>query len=536
MIRPLIATAPSESAYAELDLLDKSTVRWGSPVDLDIRTPAFHGATQLTKRAVQRRIVFDCLGLTVSDWEQLWKWKHDRTRLRPFPGYGEHTVLYHAMQRANPWDSDDIGTQIGPAPGAFTETWKTNSGNHTYVGEDGLIHLAGANVPRYQAGAFGMRGLMMTSEKYQFLPVSHPTAIWPVWSSGAGSPTFAVTNNMASIVSGLDDTMEVTAAQNESVIMAITSGAGFSYAGKLSFQIWIRGSGTIEVATTGPVASSGNVELDGSWQRIVLEDLTKVAGTWSCQVYARSTNGAVFFLGPMQLEDNYEATSYIHNVHGTNPCECYTTGVEWASPFRVPDLRGSIFLGFQHGRALTNNNVNQWIVHQENTSPNRFGVGYRGQTALENYWVQLQTSSAAWNANGTIAEGADVLLGGTWDYDEIALYINGDQKATQAVTGVQRNNDGLNLADPEINDWAHPKPLSLIRIDDVAHSEADMELESERWTDAEHRPWVVACEGRDFDITQIEGGVVPGNPSEYRGRVTLTEQNAHEESITGEPF
>lgn len=541
MIRPTIKTAPGVTPYAEIDLIDKATCHWAPPIDNDIKTTNFKGHLTRSTRSIQRVIVFDCLGLTADDAQQLESWEKNRVRVRPFANYGRHTTFYSCFQRADEYTYNALRNQIGPDPSAWTETVLTGSADICRLDDNGKFYKVAASTPRFTAGPFGMHGIVSDMRFYQYWERSHPSAGYPLWSAKSGSPTVTLVQDLDSIVDG--ETYLCFANMATSAVIRQVSPVGIiNDVGPHSFCVWVKGVGqffprVLNATTQAVIANGALVTMDGSqWARLSIEDFTKPAGVnYDFEIWCISALGGMIFLGPQMLSDTqYNSDLYFHNMSLLTVRKAMGT-CEWASPYRNPDLAGSVYWAFKWPHVNLSNNANQWWFHQENTSPNRFGAMYQGSANR----ILFQKNSASISHDSPVApptdDDGDCIAAATYDLSAIKLFLNGALVGTNSSPGREIVKDGLNLGDPEINTNGMTKPLAFLRIDAECHSESTVINNLNAYVDDEQRVWMTACEGRDFEIRGMALDTVEGNPDQFKGQVALVEVYSHYTQTIEEP-
>lgn len=523
MIRPFISTGPREATFETLDLLDKASVRWGEPIDNDVRVVNWKGHVTRIKKTVQRVIAFDCLGLTNNDAELLERWQKNRTRLRPFAGYGSDTVLYMSLQRAN--IDGEIECQIGPAPDTQQARFVSGTANNTYIGDDEKIYLLDADRFRFERIVLTkMHGLVLNDRVTQKFIRSHPLTGFPLWAAKTGSPTITLVDATPAHPALVDGEAKLTRIDMPASSTAYQSELLSGETGPHSAQFWVSGSGIISIdirdsATQVVKRTSGNITLDGKgWIQVRLDNVTKGVSDAYEFVITAVAFPAVVFCAAQQLEDRGLSNPYIHNeslfaVQAEHPL------LEWTT-FQTPQGAGSLFVVCSIPRRRSDEAANRWVIHQENTSPNRWGFKF---TPAGNYEFQLDTKTCAAGYT-TGQEGLLACYGVSYDTVDLRIFENGTKENTQTINSLEIVKAGLNLGDPEINRTAARSKLAIIRIDSRKLTDTEQEYLADQWIDYDARAWTWACEGREFEIGSMALRTVDGNPDQYAGTVVLVEQ------------
>jgi len=473
---------------------------------------------------MKRVIEFDCDGLSSSDAEQLERWQKNRSRVRPFAGYGEDTILYMSPQRAN-YDGS-FECQIGPDPDTISSSMATGTASFSRRGSDGLLYLLDDNELRFEKCSFskapGLNGIRLNDRHYQHFIRSHPETGFTLWSTKTGSPTLSIVD-YPSVVSGQTKVTKILMSAGDKV-RQVESLIGDT--GTKSAFFYLKGNGyvTVDVRdfTTQVVKVSDALQLsDHEWTQVVLEGFTKASGDAYEFVISASTDCLVYS-SAQQLEDQQTVNPYIHNM-SLSVVRGNHTGITW-NDFQVPET-GSIF-AFVVKPSVNGDSSNRWIVGQENTNPNRFGFRTRASDGL----LQLHKGTKTVSGTYTQLPGGQLsLVAACWDIADYRTFYEGTKTGTSAaILTTESIKAGLNIGDPEINFRCHSGNIAMIRIDSRKLTDAQMEVESDKWADSETYLWTLACEGRDFEIKSLALRTREGDATEYSGRVILQEVYSYE--------
>jgi len=528
MIVPTIKTAPGETPFAEVSLLDKATVRLRTPIDNDIRLTNFVGSLTRVKRSIQRVLTFDCLGLTTDDATQLERWRNNRTRVRPFANYGEKTVLLSHFERKRTID-DAIVPEIGDEP-TFTESVGSTA-LATYEADDGLLYTVPTDMPRYEVGAYGMKGILVESRARQLMTQSHPTSGTLVFAIKVGAPTLAASSDIPRKVSGFADMLKVSGQSGDEVSATVTGNATSA-----ALSIWLAGYGVVKVevynkTTATLLDDTGNFFLAPDWTRYDIDGLTKGSGD-EFEIVIVVGVDSVFYVGPIMFAgDQLVVQQYIHNTTGSIQ-QKETTAVSWPG-FRIPEFACTLYVLTLTPRGSSPlPNASNWICHKKNSvSPDRWGLRFSSPGGTESVYFVKRTTSPDTDVDfaRTVGTHAATLIAVSYDLTNLKIYENGAHKATQALGfPVDITLDGLFLGDSEINNQACNTPISFIRIDKEMHDDTLVAQNSQLYTDEEQRVFTLACQGRDFEIKELDLRTVEGNPDQHKGTVTLVEVHSHE--------
>lgn len=531
-VHPILKTAPTESKWGEIDLLDKAEVYLLDPVDNDVITRNYKGQQDRNLRSVQRRIAIRTKGLTLEDAELLQSWLNNRTRVRPFANYGEKTIFYQCFQRADA--QGQPGAQVGPAGTAFAHTFVSTEGNATFINDAGKIVKVDEDVPRYEPSAFGMRGIMVeTGPKYQHFYYTHPNASGGnLWSGRTGSPEIAASTTVESIVEGETQVTRVRLDNTESVWRS-SPGSGVMHtdtSGVYSAHVWVKGIGDVDVNLLDHAfgtKKSQSVTLSGEWEEVRLEAASKtVIGAWSIEIEATGAGGALFFIGPSGMYNLIHIESHIHNENVASVVELNAPVIEY--PVHIPDLEATVYAGI--------------LQPSKTLSREEFYICNKGATWNTAFYMYMSTSaSAAWRFgkrdsstcafNSTVDEGAGFILAGSYGYATKRIYENGAYKDDGAMPippsfGFDDFHLGNLDATPPNNGGI--RNVAFLRIDEGQASDAEVLAQAQLYTDPEQLFWVLRCEGRNFEIEAADTRIVEGNPDRFQGMIILREVYSYE--------
>lgn len=528
-VYPIIKTAPTEAAYAEINLADKSEVFLLNPVDNDVLSASWRTHRTRTLKSMQRRIGFRCLGLTLADTEQLQKWYNNRVRLRPFGNYGQHTKFYQAFQRAT--DDGQVGAQIGTV-GTFAHDFVTSPTNRylTYLSPSGVLVTVPEDTPRYEPAAFGMNGILIESRRYNYFWRSHPQTGDSLWSISSGTPIITLIDEQSIV----DIEAKLTRLQFASTerVEAETPSSGPLYtasSGSYTGSIWVKGMGTIKLhmlQNGTPVNDSGNVVLTGAWQRIETPRHIKTAGSVPLGLEIEAMSAGIVFVGPIQIEDTHHVQSYIHNVTGTDEDEIDAVTQEITAT--VPDIAVTVYVGLvMPPLHVDDDDETQWVFRRW-TSSAYFGMLIKSNDqsgAISNVAFFKRNASDSVGYVSTLSGGEDVVLAGSYGAAGLTIYENGVLKNTEAWTAdpTQLGHTSFFLGDTESSNAGVKTPLAFLRLDDITHTDAEVLANSRLYTDPDNAFWTTRCEGRNFEIESFEPRTVEGNPDQFRGDLILRE-------------
>lgn len=534
-VHPILKTAPTESKWGEIDLLDKAEVYLLDPVDNDVITRNYKGQQDRNLRSVQRRMAIRTKGLTVDDAELLQQWYNNRTRVRPFANYGERTIFYQCFQRADAQGAPS--RQIGPAGTAFAHTFVSTEGNATYINDAGKIIKVGENVPRYEPCAYGMKGIMVeTGPIYQNFPYTHPNATGGVlWSTrGVGTPEIAASTTVESIVDGETQVTRVRLDNGEGV-MRSTPGSGTMWSdtsGVYSAHVWVKGIGDVDVLLLDHALAtkkSQAVTLSGEWEEVKLEAAVKSAtGAWSIEITATAASGALLFIGPSGMYNWYRIESHIHNEHGVNEVQLNAPVIEY--PVHVPDLEATIYACIAQP-SKTLDRQEYFILNNGATWNTSFYIEMGTSGSPTWYLAKRDSGTAAFVP--TVDAGDPLIIAGSYGLSTKRIYENGTYKDDAAMPvppsfGFDDFHLGNLDSTPPNNGGI--KNVAFIRIDEGKATDAEILAQAQLYTDEEQRFWTLRCEGRNFEIEAAEVRMVEGNPDRFQGTIVLREVYSYESS------
>ena len=530
---PKISTAPNVQPFATADLTDQTTVSFGSPIVNDLIQKNHRGVRSTVKRSIQRVLIFDVLGLTVANKLQLDEWKGNRVRLRPFANYDASTILYHSFQRASVIDGK-IGFQIGEEPTHSAAELSGQQGQWSYIKDNGDIQVVADGTPKYQRGPWEAHGFQpYATETANYVP-THPITGNHVFATiHSGTPTHAeVDYGDSPVVRSNGVRMEKTAhlvgatALDEIRTVTLTSVSGTIH----SWFVYIKGAGQITVR----VVKNSSVELgthqqtlDGTWQRFDVEDITKLAGD-SYTFHIRFDTPGQCFVGPFGLTSNNEGKNagYIHAETGT-ATQMDVSEIQFPN-LRFPDAQYTMSCGVR--TPLSTIIGNRWPIHKDQTTAlYRIGLAWSGVQPRWNFHHMDNTQIATFNS--VLGYGVDVVIAGCQDPTDMRLFENGikmDTNVTPFVGAVELK--GIHIADGESNGAG--MQVGWVRVDRIKHTDAEILAQAALYTDPEARVFTLACEGRSFEIGNMNLIPLEGNPDQYDGVVQLIEVDSVEQSTT----
>ncbi len=538
---PIIKTAPGQSPFAEVDLTGKTLVSFANPVVHDIRRRNYRGIRKTVKHTIQRVLIFDQLGVTLSDKAQLDEWKGNRIRVRPFANYGKHTILYHSFQRSSVIGKK-VGFQIGEEPTFAMPENTGQQGQWSYLTDQGDLQVVVVDTPLYERGPWDAHGIMgQVRATIDAIP-THPIAGNRVFDTAAvGVPTSVEATYGESLVIRADGTREPVTAHVQGLTATdtirtttYTSVTGTTH----SFFVYVKGTGQVTVKVfknwppSGPGVLLGSTQktLDGTWQRFDVENVTKLAGDNYTFHITFDTPGQ-FFVGPFNLTTAVigKNQAYIHAIAGT-ATQMSTARLRYVN-LRWPDAQATVYVGLR--QPLSTVLANIWCIHKNIASPDRMGIVYRGDLTQWSFQKNDTTQLVAFTT--AKAGGSDVVIAGCYDRVDMRIFEDGVKKNTKS-TGIiiESTITGIHVAaDDELNQAG--MQVGWVRVDSVKATDAEILAQAALYSDAEARAFTLACEGRDFEIERLDLEPTEGSPDEYQGEMVLLEVSSNDQATTEEP-
>lgn len=520
-----IKTAPSESVYEELDLVDVAEPEMLSPVSMDVELQLYDGDINLIERAMQSRIRLKLIGATSAQIEQFEKWQHERTFLRLNGNYGERTIFYNSFQRPRIF-TGEIGAQIGTNP-TLDRDFTTVQGDATYIGDDGKFHIVPDDYPRYQESCYGMKGLLVESASENLMVRTHPQSGNLLWTLHTGTPTINWSTYFESPVvdpSMTDGTAVISMAVGDLVYHLSNT---TSTTGDHSYFVYVRGWGQIRVRAykngSTHVVSSNGVNLDPEeWTRIELRAIALTSSDYVQMRIECLSATAYFFVANDQLEPLPYHTSYMHNITANGKC------IKEMDEVALTNLKnlsggGTFIMGLKHPGFLTPfPSTSHWFLGDANET-------FKLQYQINLFTQYFQKKSAGLNANyiSAITPGTEMIIAGSYNKDWITIYENGVEKDESAYGGVAHSIGTTLYMGAYIQRLGPNAPIAFLRIDDKRMTDAEVLKAAQLYTDADIRLWTNRCEGRDYIIDKMSTPLRVG-PGTHDSTVVLKEMQAEE--------
>ena len=550
MIIPIIRTAPSElPEYEATNLLDKCDWYLRRPRVNDIRRTTFLGHRRTLQRSMQRVVTLRCDGLNVADAILLQKWKHNRTRLRPQGFYGEHTLLYHSFQRSHTPDME-VGSQVfGTVPGTFpvkptfTRSTSTSGGEvkATFMADDGYMYTLADDVPRYGAGAFGLKGLVSESSQKNRVYNNYAKSGTHLWTVGGGTVTISFRRDDKPLIAneGFVQSSHANMANGSAIKFELTSGEVGTTVNQY-ITVWVKGQGYAQLeifensAAWSSIGATGYHLLRGGWQKLE-KAITRTNSSYNLRfVIDPGVQGNEIHLGPVQLEDGLTPTSFIYNwstssSNSTRNVDSLLYNIEL--PFR----HMTMFIAFKMP-PTPSEAVSKWLFHKDQGGGERFGLRFRPSD--KNFQFQRSNTSGSYSVFYTTSksEGDDILIAIAYDLGDGRIYEDGSKEYTRApIILEQATNNGLYLTDAETNMAGIDSTISFIRIDNYKYSDTEIAAMSAAWVNDDERIWQMFFEGRDFEIDDISLRINEGDTEDFLGNVTLVEVESEPSGTTEAP-
>lgn len=568
-ITTILKTAPSRlPQYEELDLSDNvmypQQVR---PIVRDIKLVNFYGNEQLIKtgRGPRFRIRYD--QITSAQLSQIEKWEQGRIPVTFNGNYdGTTWLLYHLFRAAR--DGATLAPLIELSEETFTHGFlrTTTNSNASYILDDradpGHDYVAD-DIPRFMTGWHGYPGLISEPASHNLVAPSHPVTADVVWQSATGTPSLGILQ-ASSHYTGVQEVLRVQMDDTEAIewqspIYSSWLG-GTINDDNCSFSVYLRGQGTVRLQANNSLVDGGPINgtataLTGEWQRFLLEDIpiTNVgANRLDIEIQNNSGSPIQLHVGGAQLEQGKAVTSYIHTLGSTAPQRAPDRFQIQSGAVPTP-AEGTIFSGLTHpqdtfaydgtspsGAAIEN----EYLFFNAGTWPGFHGIAWH--PASKKWLFRRFATTISQGTASTKSPGDNTIITAAWrDYDELALYEDDIEVASQSVTDLQTAGIGsffvanggftfphyyVGISNPE----RAAGIVSWLRWDRVKKTEAEIAVIAALLGSADQVRWNAQFWGREFAVEGFSRNINPVAHGLYSGRFELIQTSAHYQSTPRE--
>lgn len=528
---PILKTAPELLPYyEEVSLLGMMDFEQLASIQNDLIIRNWFGEGQIFQKSLQNQFAIKLHGITPANLFILEKWYHNRMLLRLNGWYNQYTKFYAPLFRAGGVELVDPGYQIA-IPTEDPTFARAHSATKVayYVGADGLHYPSSNNVPRYQEGYKGLRGILLEGDTTNYAYRSFPDSGNLIWLSGVGTPTVAWQAEEPQHVYGFAGAVQASLGAIGNTCYWTNSNYGA--ATKYSFGVWLKGQGTVRLKLTnvtgGPLYTSELTLSPHSWQLLKYENFAISASPVRVDIESRQANTTVF-IGGLQLEGDNPITSFILNQSGTGNYTRDMDDLKWANQ-KIPQEEGALFVvmkqpgGFEYATGAAETPI------LSGSYSNDFQLKFKKST---NYWYfHAKTSSIQIGFATTKGEGDDTLISTTWhdlQYGQ-AIYEDGTYKNSSSHSAIYTKSKSIE-AGIQSTGRGPNTVISAIRIDGKRYTNADMETICDEMVDDEKRKWLASFEGRNFIIEDFKRRMMAGHPDKYEGEFVLREISSAEQA------
>lgn len=522
-----LSTAPSVVPFEEMDLETTAELALADAQDLDEQVELYRGNVETVPRAMKRAFEIRMPAVAASDLEKLDRWRHDRIRVRINGNYGARTVFYQCFQRRNPYD----GARIAPQIGAATFARATTPGKALELSPTGVLNEVADAQPRFAAGPWGMRGILLEAGANNYILTSHPASGSLLWAAFAGAPSLTWTTEVAEHVLGAGGALRVVLGASESVyLVGAVSGT------RMSAGLWYRAASgpscTFEARdfTSGTLLASASMTTgttEGDWRHVRL-DYINVSGVATVRLVVKaSASGAIVYLGNANLHNSDVLLTHMRATGGTGATKPLDSllltglrGLTAACTIQLGLIMPSNTIGTQRKWLAYNASGLEWYVDPTNQHV------YFQKKAVSN---KAEYTTTKLTIPGVVA--SEAVLAGTWGLTDIALYEDGVLKNSATYTANHTQGDSLYIGGETVGNRGADTAIAWIRVDAERLSAAAIAEVAGRYTDPIRRSWTIWSEGRDFIIERLSGRIQVG-PDTFEVTARIREMRAFDEALT----